>query len=149
MRRVMLRAAVSVVLSSVYACGGGGYSSSSAPAAPSTPTAPSPPAANATTITIMRQNGTQSFSPNPASAGGQTVLFRNADSIVHRVILNDGTVDTGDIAPGATSRSIQMPSGGTNYHCSLHPDMIGAVNGAGGTPPPPCEGAYCDGGAYY
>jgi plastocyanin len=150
MRRLILRAAASaVVLSSVYACGGGGYSSSSTPAAPSPSAAPPPPAANATTITIMRRNGTQSFSPNPASVGGQTVVFRNADSIVHRVILTDGTIDTGDIAPGATSRPFQMPSGGANYHCSLHPDMVGAVNGAGGTPPPPCEGAYCDGGAYY
>jgi hypothetical protein len=91
----------------------------------------------------MRQNGAQSFSPNPASAGGRAVVFRNADSIVHRVRLNDLSVDTGDLAPGAASREFQMPSGGTNYHCSHHPDMIGAVNGTGGSGPPPCEGVYC------
>jgi plastocyanin len=105
----------------------------------STPTSPTP---NAITITITRQNGAQSFSPNPATAGGQTVVFRNADSVVHRVLLNDETIDTGNIAPGATSGEIQMPAQGTNYHCSLHPDMIGAVSGTSGAPPA-CEGPYC------
>ena len=136
MRRLLARAAASAVVLCSVSCGGGGSPSPAAPSSPST---------NAVTITIMRQNGTQSFSPNPASAGGQAVVFRNADSIVHRVRLNDLSVDTGDLAPGATSRQFQMPSGGTNYHCSHHPDMIGAVNGAGGSGPPPCEGAYCGG----
>jgi len=95
------------------------------------------------TITVAGQNGAQSFSPNPASAGGQMVVFRNADSIPHRVVLNDGSVDTGDIAPGTTSRAVQMPVSGTNYHCSLHPAMVGAVNASGGAAPP-CEGIYCD-----
>ena len=134
MRRLLVRAAASAVVLCSLSCGGGGSS---------TPTAPSSPTVNTVTITIMRQNGAQSFSPNPASAGGQTVVFRNADSVMHRVMLNDGTIDTGDLAPGATSRSFQMPPSGTNYHCSLHPDMVGAVNGSGGTPPPPCDGAYC------
>jgi len=115
----------------VSACGGDS----------STPTTPSP--STPFTITVTRQNGAQSFSPNPALAGGQTVVFRNADSVVHRVILNDNSIDTGDIAPGATSRSLTMPANGTNYHCSLHPDMVGAVNAATGGLPPPCEGIYC------
>ena len=124
--RVFAAAAAGLLLA---ACGGGG----------SSPSGPNP---GALTITITRQNGSQSFSPNPASAGGQTVVFRNTDSVVHRVRLNDGSVDTGDIAPGATSAPVQMPAGGTNYHCSVHPDMIGAVSGTAGGPPP-CEGPYC------
>jgi plastocyanin len=118
----------------MFACGGS-----------STPTTPS--TSNAMTITITRQNGAQSFSPNPASAGGQMVVFRNNDSVTHHVALNDGVVDTGDIAPGATSRAVQMPANGTNYHCTIHLDMIGSVNAASGAAPPPCEGVYC-GGAY-
>ena len=112
----------------------------------STPTSPSGGGGgttSATTITIMGQNGTQAFSPNPASFGGQSVVFKNNDSITHRVVLNDGSVDTGDIAPGATSRAVVMPTAGTNYHCSLHPGMIGAVSG-GSAPPPACTGLYCD-----
>ena len=123
--RVLAAAAIGLVLS---ACGGS-----------STPTGPTP---NAITITITRQNGAQSFSPNPATAGGRTVVFRNADSVVHRVLLNDGSIDTGNIAPGAASGEVQMPAQGTNYHCSLHPDMIGAVSGTSGAPPE-CEGPYC------
>ena len=124
--RVLAAAAAGLFLA---ACGGGG----------SSPSSPNP---GALTITITRQNGAQSFSPNPASAGGQTVVFRNADSVVHRVRLNDGSIDTGDIAPGATSAPVQMPPDGTNYHCSVHPDMIGAVSGTAGGPPP-CDGPYC------
>ncbi|HSL72090.1 MAG TPA: hypothetical protein VK864_17715 [Longimicrobiales bacterium] len=94
------------------------------------------------TINIVGDRGSQSFSPNPATAAGQQVVFRNNDTIVHRVLLNDGSIDTGDIAPGATSRVITMPAAGTNYHCVVHPGMIGAVKTetAG---PPPCTGAYC------
>src|SRR5262245_54333595 len=128
--KVLATLASAVCLSS---CGGG---SSSTPTAPSNPTP--------MMITIVARNGALSFSPNPASAGGQMVVFRNGDAIVHRVQLNDATVDTGDIGPGSTSRAVQMPSSGTNYHCTLHPDMIGAVSTSAGAPPPPCEGVYCD-----
>jgi len=70
------------------------------------------------------------------------VVFRNSDSIVHRVLLNDGSIDTGNIAPGALSDPVTMPATGTNYHCSLHPDMIGAVGSTSGAPPQ-CTGPYC------
>lgn len=110
----------------------------------STPTEPSPPPGPAATITVVGQNGTQAFSPNPANFGGQMVVFRNSDTVAHRVVLNDGSVDTGNIAPGATSAAIRMPVTGTNYHCSLHPGMIGAVAGASGQPAPECTGPYCE-----
>ena len=131
--------AAAVVAALVMAsCGGGG----------STPTNPSGGApAGAITITITRQNGAQSFSPSPASAGGRVVVFRNADTIPHRVQLNDGTIDTGNIAPGATSQAVTMPASGAHYHCTLHPDMTGAVNAASGDTPP-CEGQYCTPGYY-
>jgi plastocyanin len=135
MSRALAAAAVAAgcILSS---CGGGSSGSVS------TPTGPSSVSGNALIITITRQNGTQSFSPNPADAGGKTVVFRNADTIVHRVQLNDGSIDTGNLAPGATSSTVTMPMAGTNYHCTLHPDMIGAVSGTSGEPPA-CTGVYC------
>ena len=105
---------------------------------------PAPPTSvSVSTINIVGQNGTQAFSPNPASFGGQTIVFKNNDSVSHRVFLNDGSIDTGSIAPGATSAQLQMPSSGTNYHCSIHPGMVGSVSAASGAPPPPCEGPYC------
>ena len=105
---------------------------------------PSSPSSGSPTITIVGQNGTQAFSPNPSTFAGQTVVFRNNDTVAHRVILNDGSVDTGDIAPGATSRGVTMPTSGANYHCGLHPGMIGSVGGSS-APPPPCTGDYCNG----
>lgn len=128
--RVLAAAAAIVAGLGASSCGGGSSS-------PTTPSAP-----NVVTITITRQNGAQSFSPNPASAGGEMVVFRNSDSIVHRVQLNDGSIDTGNLAPGATSTAVMMPGNGTNYHCTVHPDMIGAVSGIAGGPPA-CEGPYC------
>ncbi len=123
-------------LAVMSACGGSGGDSSSSPTAPSSPAPP-------LTITVTSRNGAQSFSPNPAGAGGRQVVFRNADTDVHRVVLNDGSIDTGDIAPGATSAVVTMPGLGTNYHCSIHPDMIGAVFPASGGEPPACTD-YCD-----
>jgi plastocyanin len=128
--RVLAAAAAIVAGLGASSCGGG----SSSPTTPSVP--------DVVTITISRQNGAQSFSPNPVTAAGQMVVFRNSDSIIHRVQLNDGTLDTGNIAPGATSIAVLMPAAGTHYHCTIHPDMIGAVNSQGG-PPPQCEGPYC------
>ena len=131
MRTAILTTAAAAVLVGVYACGGGSNNTPSGPAS----TGP-------VTISIVGERGAQSFTPNPATAAGRNVVFRNNDTVVHRVRLNDLSVDTGDIPPGGTSREIFMPAAGTNYHCSLHPTMIGAV-GAPSQGPPPCTGQYC------
>lgn len=60
---------------------------------------------------------------------GQSVAFRNADSTTHTATANNGAFDTGNIAPGATSAPITMSASGTfNYHCEIHPDMVGTLN---------------------
>jgi plastocyanin len=129
------------LLASVLAwpgCGGSdGYGGS--------PTAPSgPPVPQASvTINIAGERGAQSFVPNPASVNqGQTVAWRNNDGVTHRIVLNDGSLDSGDILPGATSRPLTLAADGANYHCSLHPTMVGAINASSGAPPP-CTGPYC------
>jgi plastocyanin len=71
------------------------------------------------------------------------VTWRNNDSVAHRIVLNDGTGDTGDIGPGATSRAVRLPAAGANYHCSIHPGMVGAIRATSGDPAPPCTGTYC------
>jgi plastocyanin len=125
---------ISVVMIGLAAASGcGGSSSSTAPSSTSLPT-----------INIVGQNGAQAFSPNPASFAGQQIVFKNNDSVAHHIVLNDGSIDIGDIAPGATSRAVTMPGAGTNYHCSTHPGMIGGISAASGTPPP-CDGMYCSG----
>ena len=130
MRVIGAGAAIVMAFALVAGCGGSSGS----------PSSPGP--AGPVTINIVGERGANSFSPNPAEAAGQMVVFRNTDSVVHRVRLNDESLDTGDIAPGATSSPVRMPTGGTNYHCALHTTMIGAVNAAGSAPPR-CTGDYC------
>ena len=132
MRLHLLKAsALMVGLAAVSGCGGS--SSSTAPSSTSMPT-----------VNIVGQNGAQAFSPNPASFAGQQVVFTNNHSVTHHIVLNDGSIDIGDIAPGATSRVVTMPASGTNYHCSIHPGMIGGISVGSGAPPP-CQGSYCSG----
>jgi plastocyanin len=130
MRAQVLCASLLAVL--CVSCGGsGGYGGSSS----STPTTPSPGPANAITITISGNKGDQSFSPNPAMcATGQMVVWKNADSIAHRIVIQDLGIDTGNLAPGATSQPVSLANVSKNYHCSLHPSMVGSLNDATNDP---------------
>lgn len=119
----------------VAACGSGSGSSNS-PAAP-TPTiptvttpAPAPGATADVIITITGMNGSNSYSPSPATVKEeQTVAWRNADSVVHTATADNGAFNTGNIGPGATSSVITMSkSGSFNYHCAIHPEMVGTLN---------------------
>ena len=108
------------------------------------PGSPTPSSDGPSVISIVGDRGSQSFAPNPGSGGqGQQVAWRNNDNVVHRIVINDSTLDTGDIAPGATSRTLQLAIAGANYHCSIHPGMVGSVGASGGGAPPPCTGLYC------
>lgn len=126
-------------------CGGGGGGSA-------TPTAPSGGGggggqSTTVTVTITGQGGRLAFSPNPATVtAGQLVMFKNNDAVVHHIVLDDGTVQTADIPPGATSAAVAMgTSGSPTYHCTIHPGMIGGFNGSEPDPPPNCSQAYCGG----
>ena len=82
---------------------------------------------NAIVIDVVAINGAQSFSPNPASVpSGQAVVWHNVDSITHRVVLNDGELDTGNISAGAFSSPMGLVAPGP-YHCSIHPEMVGTL----------------------
>jgi plastocyanin len=132
----MTRGGLACVLAALAAasCGGSGYSA---------PTNPGPTTPTVVTITIVGVNGKLSFSPNPAEVQpGQMVVFRNNDVVSHRVTLDDNSIDSGDIAPGATSRQLPLGAVNKSYHCSVHPSMVGSFNSAATPDPPPCTG-YC------
>lgn len=129
-KRTTTLAALLLAVGMLSACG-----SNSSPSAPTT--IPTPPAGGGggggaadVTITITGMNADQSFSPSPASVRvGQTVAWRNADSIVHTATADGGTFDTGNIAPGATSTPVMMSAAGTfGYHCRIHPSMVGSLS---------------------
>ena len=140
MHRFVRRAFVAATLLAAASCGGGGY------------TAPTPSGGggggttggtNIVTITIKGVNGKQSFDPNPASVqAGQMVVFKNADVVTHHVALDDLSLETGDIAPGASSQPLAVGAVNKAYHCSMHPSMVGSFNAAATPDPPPCTG-YC------
>jgi plastocyanin len=123
------------------ACSGSGYSSGGG-----VPTSPAPDLSGSgiVTINVVAVNGAQSFSPNPATLPpGQIVVWRNVDTITHHVVLNDRSVDTGDLGPGVSSQPTAVAgSGGGQYHCSIHPSMVGSINQS--TSSSPCQGAYCN-----
>ena len=103
------------------------------------------PPSNASTVSILGQRGSQSFSPNPVSPGGGMVVWRNDDGVTHRIVANDGSFDTGNLLAGATSSMVQPPAGGGNYHCSIHPTTMfgGSISSDDGGEPPPCMD-YCE-----
>jgi plastocyanin len=117
-------------------CGGGGG------AAPASPAAPTTTASGLITITIKGQSGALSFAPNPVMcAVGQTVVWKNADTITHHVTIDELGITTGPIAPGETSRAFSLADVSKSYHCILHPTMVGAVNNA--AIPDPKNDPYC------
>jgi plastocyanin len=119
---------ISVVIAlgvGVWGCSEGGYSNGTM----GNPNTPTPAVPGMVTINVVAVNGAQSFSPNPATLPpGQTVVWHNVDSITHRVVLNDRSVDTGDLAPGASSQPMTIAAAGGQYHCAIHPVMVGSVN---------------------
>jgi len=123
MRRIVSAAVAAAAILGVSACGGNGVSS------PSDPVGSSAPPAGAIVINVVGINGAQSFSPNPATVpAGQLVSWHNVDTVTHRVVFNDGELDTGNIAPGAFSAAMGLVAPGS-YHCSIHPPMVGTIVG--------------------
>ncbi len=104
-------------------------SNSSTPTSPTVPSGGGGGGTASITITILGQNGAQSFSPNPATVkAGQTVAWKNNDVITHTATSDSGAFDTGAIPPGGTSNAITMSTTGTfGYHCSIHPTMTGTL----------------------
>jgi plastocyanin len=121
MRRCIAAAGLAAWILGVSGCTNDGNSS------PTNPTGSSVAPAGALTISIVGIDGSMSFSPNPASVpAGQIVVWHNVDGVTHRVVLNDGSVDTGNLDPGAFSSPMVLGSVG-GYHCSIHPVMVGTA----------------------
>jgi plastocyanin len=138
MRNIVLTIAALAMAS----CGGGGYV---APApTPATPTPTPAPTATSVTVTIVGSSGNKAFTPNPVMANaGDTLVFKNNDAAMHHLVMNDGSADVGEIAPGA-SKSITVKGSGGLFHCTIHSTMIGSINGAEAPEPPPCTTpGYC------
>ena len=111
-------------------CGLAAVTLGSAACGSANPAGPSAAPAGAMTIDVVAINGANSFTPNPAIIPrGRNVVWHNADTTTHRILLDDGTWDTGDISPGRFS-SATILFGSGRYHCTIHPEMVGTISSA-------------------
>ena len=94
--------------------------------APTAPTAPAP--SHTVTIAIAEVNGPYSFYPSQVTIQpNQVIVWRNDDSVTHHVVLDDGSIETGTLAPGTSSQPLTITAGNRSYHCAIHPTMVGTV----------------------
>ena len=76
-------------------CGGGDGGANQNPTTPG----PNPTPATVT-VNIVGTIGNGSYVPNPVQVGtNEQVIFRNNDTVVHRIIMDNGSADFGALAP--------------------------------------------------
>ena len=122
--RTTLAASASLLLT-LTACGGGDDASSAAePAATKSAEAVSTaPATGGAAITIAGF----AFSGATEVAVGTTVAVTNDDSATHTWTSEDGTFDSGSIAPGESFEFTFDTAGTFAYHCNFHASMQGTI----------------------
>jgi plastocyanin len=83
------------------------------------------------TVTIT----STAFKPKTVTiAGGDTVTWKNTDTVNHQVVANSGAFASGQIAPKHVyAKRIDTP-GTYNYHDALHPTLKGTVKVTGAPP---------------
>jgi len=86
----------------------------------------------ATKTVNIRSTG---FAPKTVTiAGGDTVRWKNVDTVAHQVVANSGAFASGQIAAQKTyARRIDTP-GNYPYHDALHPTLKGTVKVTGAPP---------------
>ena len=79
----------------------------------------------ATKTVNIRSTG---FAPQTVTiAGGDTVQWKNVDTVAHQVVANNGSFASGRIKPNKTySKRIDTP-GTYGYRDALHPTLRGTV----------------------
>ena len=122
-------AVVSAILMFAIACGGG-YSST--PASPSPTPSPTPtpggPSSSVSIPTGAQSLGNRAFMPDELDvAVGTTVTWMNTDSISHTSTSDANAWNSGIVAPGGQFSFAFQTAGTFQYHCAIHPGMVGTV----------------------
>ena len=97
---------------------------SAAPPAATSQAASQAPAGGATAVAI------KDFAFDPATATvptGSKVSWTNSDTTAHTVTFDDGSGDSGNLAPGSTFDQTFATAGTFAYHCTIHSQMKGIV----------------------
>lgn len=127
--RSMSLAAAAAALVFTAACGS---NYSSAPTSPSPSPSPSPtPGGPSSAVTIPSGAATlanRAFSPDEVDvAVGDTVTWMNTDSVSHTSTSDRSGWDSGVVAPGGRFSFAFQAAGTYQYHCAIHPGMVGTV----------------------
>lgn len=67
---------------------------------------------------------------NPAQVSvkpGETIEWKNEDIFAHSATANDGSFDSGLIAPGGSWSTVISGTGTVGYHCRPHPNMTASL----------------------
>lgn len=81
-----------------------------------------------TTVSIIGSAGPGAFNPNPVTiASGDSVAWANNDVTTHRIVLDNGSYDSGNINPGSSSAATAALTASGTYHCTIHPSMTGTI----------------------
>jgi plastocyanin len=67
-------------------------------------------------------------------AGGDSVIWKNTDTVNHQVIANNGAFASGQLAPNRTYTKSMNTPGTYPYHDALHPTLKGSVKVTGAPP---------------
>lgn len=126
------------ILIAATACGSN-YSSSTPAPSPSPSPAPSPspssvPPDGSTTVTAVTIPigasvlGNRAFAPDDLNVTvGTTVTWMNTDSVAHTSTSNAAGWDSGIVNPGGQFSTTFSTAGTYQYHCAIHPGMVGTV----------------------
>jgi plastocyanin len=121
-----------VVLSTLlmFAIACGGYSSpSTSPSPTGTPSpAPGGPSASVTIPVGAVSLGNRAYAPGDLNvAVGTTVTWMNADSVPHTSTSDVNGWNSGTVEPGGQFSFTFQTAGAFQYHCAIHPGMVGSV----------------------
>jgi chitinase len=128
----------SVTEVSIFALPGGAVTPTPTPTATPTPT-PTPTATPTPTIAPNTVSiAGMAFSPATITISvGQSVTWRNNDTVSHTSTSDGGVWDSAALAPGATFTRTFTAAGSFPYHCNFHPSMMGTVVVQGPVTPTP------------
>jgi plastocyanin len=75
----------------------------------------------AAAATVNIKVGDNFFTPSTATIHeGDTVVWTNSGAMAHTVSGDDGSFDSGNLAPGQSFSQTFAVNGTVGYHCSLH-----------------------------
>jgi plastocyanin len=125
--------AVSSLLTLAIGCGDGYSSPPTSPSPAPTPAPDGAPVTGATSSSVTipmgaEDLGNRAYDPGEVSVSvGGTVTWMNTDTVSHTSTSNGSGWNSGIIAPGRQFSAAFSTRGTFQYHCAIHPGMVGTV----------------------